>query len=191
MLKERIVQTWAHRGVMDFYISFEFECEGKYHEYGTFFCHQGLEKICKACIIAEKAAQWENLQEQQALQKVNKIAKELSHNFKRLITDCIPGTIQKHHDEKMVQILEAAYIEARYPTPQPIHKKYPIAGFPGAYSYPLAESEPKEYARKTALIVLNKIESDFSVTIPTNKTSSMIADEDWKRFQRVFFKLDP
>jgi hypothetical protein len=190
MLKERIVQTWAGRGVMDFYISFEFECEGKYHEYGTFFCHQGLEKICKAYIIAEKAAQWENLQEQQAFQEVNKIAKELSHNLERLITDCIHGTIHKH-DEEMVKVLEAAYIEARYPTPQPIHRNYPIAGFPRAYSYPLAESEPKEYASKTALRVLNKIESDFSVTIPTNKTSSRIIDEDWKRFQRVFFKLDP
>lgn len=206
----RLIQTWAIAGVKDFYIGFEFEAENKWHEYSTFFCHQGLEKICKAYILAGSAATWAHLSDDKAVAQANKIAKKLGHNLKRLIGCLRSGGILlmpsprqgsssgaghrggSYSEDELIEILEAAYIEARYPTTKSkqIHRQYPLSKSTAMFSYPIGETAPIEYARKTASAVLKKIESDFSITIPRDKryVSSRISEERWRRFERVFFR---
>lgn len=209
MDKARVIHAWVVASVKDFYISFEFEAENRWHEYSTFFCHQGLEKICKAYIIARSASTWDHLPENQALVQVNKIAKHLGHDLKTLIS-CLqsenvlprPTRNQKSSKNKdrravsysqddLVMILQAAYIEARYPIPKSsqIHRRYPLSNNDKIFSYPLGETAPIKYARKTALAVLNKIGSEFSILIPQDKKclSSQIRDDSWEKFQNVFF----
>ncbi len=43
--RQKILQTWIKSGIEDFYLSFELE--ERWHTHSTFYCHQGLEKICK------------------------------------------------------------------------------------------------------------------------------------------------
>jgi hypothetical protein len=43
--RQKILQTWIKSGIEDFYLSFELE--ERWHRHSTFYCHQGLEKICK------------------------------------------------------------------------------------------------------------------------------------------------
>ena len=81
--REFVIKTWTKRGINDFYISFELN--RKWPKYATFFCCQGLEKICKAYLLAERANEYENKIEQDALKEVNKIAKSFSHRLKDLI----------------------------------------------------------------------------------------------------------
>jgi hypothetical protein len=210
MDKTRLIQTWAIAGVKDFYVSFEFEEENRWHEYSAFFCNQGLEKICKAYILAQSASTWEYLPENKALVQVNKIAKNLGHNLKVLI-NCLQSrnvlpvssrnqksSKNKGHravsysEDELVEILAATYIEARYPIPKSaqIHRRFPLSKSPKIFSCPIGETAPIKYARKTALAVLSKITSDFSITIPQDKknVSSGIPDDRWKKFQNVFFK---
>ena len=211
--KARVIQTWTAAGVRDFYISFEFEAERKWHKYSTFFCHQGLEKICKAYIIAESASRWEHLPEDQALDRVQRIAKNLGHDLKTVI-NCLrsrnvlpkPSRTQRsrntrntrsahsgsYSENELVEILEASYFEARYPIPKSsqIHRKYPLSNSKRMFSDPIGETAPIRYARKMALAVLKRIDSDFSIYIPKRKKAvqSGISDESWKRFHRVFFR---
>jgi hypothetical protein len=210
MDKTRLIQTWAIAGVKDFYISFEFEEENKWHEYSTFFCSQGLEKICKAYILARSALRWEHLPEKEALIQVNNIAKSLGHNLKALIY-CLqsrnvltmPSRNQKssknkgrrpasYSEDELVDILAAAYFEARYPIPKSaqIHRRYPLSKSPNMFSHSIGQTAPVKYAQKTAFAVLSKIMSDFSITIPQDKqqVSGHIPDDRWKRFQNVFFQ---
>lgn len=218
MDKASVIQAWVVAGMKDIYISFEFETENKWHEYSTFFCHQGLEKICKAYILARSASTWEHLPENEGLVRVNKMAKDLGHNLKTLI-NCLrsrhvlpmPSGAQtssknkghcgvSYSQHELVEILEAAYIEARYPIPrsEQIHRQYPLRQNPHypllkdikMFSHPIGETPPIKYARKTALAVLNKIESDFSIMIPQDKgyVSNHIPNDKWERFSRVFFK---
>jgi len=214
MDKASVIQAWVVAGLKDFYISFEFETEKKWHEYSTFFCHQGLEKICKAYILARSASTWEHLPEDKGLVRVNKVAKDLGHNLKTLIS-CLrsrhvlpmPSRTQtsskkkghggvSYSQDELVEILEAAYIEARYPIPEcdQIHRQFQIWQDPDSeetkgFSYPIGETAPIKYARKTALAVLKKIESDFSIKIPKEKRylSGRIRDETWEKFRNIFF----
>jgi hypothetical protein len=195
--KQFVIQTWVSRGINDFYISFEFEDVNRWHEYSTFFCHQGLEKICKTYLLAKKAKEYDN--KKQALEKINKIAKRFGHELRKLIVllrlenvlskDDISQKIGGYTGDELIDILEKAYIESRYPVPDPIYRKYPIAnkGNYKMFSDPIGETAPIIYARKIALTVLKKIESDFSISISRNKISNKIDDKDWIRFRRIFF----
>ena len=102
-----------------------------------------------------------------------------------------------YSEDELVEILEAAYREARYPIPksEQIHRQYLLWQHPRVkdikmFSDPIGETAPIKYARKTASTVLNKIESDFSITIPQEKRSvpRRIPADKWEKFRSVFFK---
>lgn len=197
--KQKVAQTWVFHGLKDFYISFEFEDANKWHEYSTFFCHQGLEKICKAYLLLTEALQYENLTEKQALDRVNKIAKGFGHELKKLLgllclKDVLSSVdISRKYEgftgDELIKVLEKAYIESRYPVPDPIHRKYPIKSNSHLkLSYdPIRMTAPIKFSRKIAFKILEKIKSDFSIVIPENKVSNKIADKDWTRFCNIFF----
>lgn len=197
--KQEVAQTWVFRGLKDFYISFEFEDANKWHEYSTFFCHQGLEKICKAYLLLTEASQYENLTEKQALERVDKIAKGFGHELRKLLgLLCLKGVLsstdmsQKYErftGDELIKILEKAYTESRYPVPEPVHRRYPIKTNSNLKMFedPIGMTAPIKFSRKIALKILKKIESDFSIVIPKNKVSSKVADEDWIRFYNIFF----
>ena len=197
--KQKVAQTWIFYGLKDFYISFEFEDANKWHEYSTFFCHQGLEKICKAYLLLIEALQYENLTGKQALDRVDKIARGFGHELQKLLgLLCLKGVLsstdisQKYEGftgEELIKILEKAYIESRYPVPEPIHRKYPVKTNSSLKMSqdPIRMTAPIKISRKIALKILVKIKSDFSIIIPQKKASSKIADKDWKRFCNIFF----
>lgn len=200
MSKEIVVQYWVNRGVKDFYISFEFEAANKWHEYSTFFCYQGLEKICKAYLLATKAKEYERLSKEKALDKINKMAKGLGHELQKIICLlCFENVLSSsditkknggYSGKELIDILEKAYIESRYPVPRPLHRKYPVVtkGKHKMYSYPIGETAPIHFARKIALTIINKIESDFSIAISREKITNKISDKNWRRFCSLFLK---
>ena len=114
--KELVVSTWAVQGLKDFYISFEFEHVNKWHTYSTFFCHQGLEKISKAYLIATRSAEYEDLGKEEALKKVNNIAKEYQHSLQKLLEALISHNaltraevscrLERYRGQEIVDVLE-------------------------------------------------------------------------------------
>ena len=194
--KKEVVFTWMSFGLRDFYISFELEDANKWHAYSTFFCHQGLEKICKAYLIGTESVHYEKLERSKALEEINQIAKKHNHGLRELLESLqsrnvvskiqISRKVDGYAGSELIQILDNAYLESRYPIPNPTYKKYPISTGKKSsrmYHVPIGETAPIKYARDLAGVVVKKIFADFSVPI---KLSDRISNEDWIRFCRLF-----
>lgn len=201
MIRERVLLTWIEAGIRDFYLSFELQATWTRHS--NFFCHQGLEKICKAYYIAKCASSWQGLPEQLALKKVDRIARLLDHDLVSFVKcmqarRVLPGypTCRSYSESNLLQGLQAAYIEARYPVPHPYHLKRDTQnnerflirnGRLKIYRDLLGETVLADYARYMANALLKRIEKEFGLRIPTSKVSSEVPDKQWKRFRNVFF----
>lgn len=88
--KAIVVTTWAHIALKDFFIAFYLD--DKFPWYSTFFCHQGLEKICKAYLLGTIAAEFESLPFTEAKTKINKLAKDkkrMGHNLMEILEKLI------------------------------------------------------------------------------------------------------
>jgi hypothetical protein len=200
--RQRILQTWIKSGIEDFYLSFELE--DRWHRHSTFYCHQGLEKICKTYHIGKYLKHLENFKAESALLKqVDRVAKSLNHELlqmmrclqsRRILPTCTAS--RPYSEDDLLQGLEAAYTEVRYPVPHPFHltrdqhgkERFRIQSATlKMYHDSLAESAPLKYARSMASALLKKIETEFSVEIPVSKVSAKISDKDWNRFTNIFF----
>ena len=199
--RQKILQTWIKSGIEDFYLSFELE--ERWHRHSTFYCHQGLEKICKTYHIGKHLKHLENFKAESALLQVDRVAKSLNHKLFQIMK-CLQSrrilptytASRPYSEDNLLQGLEAAYTEVRYPIPHPFHLTRDQHGkerfrIPSAtlkiYHDPLAETAPLKYARSMARALLKKIEAEFSVGIPDSKVSGKISDKDWKRFTKIFF----
>ena len=177
--------------------------EERWHRHSTFYCHQGLEKICKTYHIGKYLKHLDNFKAESALKQVDRVAKSLDHKLFQMMK-CLQSrrilptytASRPYSEDDLVKGLEAAYTEVRYPIPHPFHLtkdqhgkerfRVPIATLK-MYHDPLAETAPLKYARSMASALLKKIETGFSVRIPASKVSGRISDKDWKRFTNIFF----
>lgn len=199
--RQKILQTWIKSGIEDFYLSFELE--ERWHRHSTFYCHQGLEKICKTYHIGKYLKHLENFKAESALKQVDGVAKSLNHKLFQMMK-CLQSrrilptytASRPYSEDDLLQGLEAAYTEVRYPGPHPFHLTKDQHGkerfrIPSAtlkmYRDPLAETAPLKYARSMASALLKKIETEFSMKIPDSKVSGKISDKDWNRFTNIFF----
>lgn len=199
--RQKILQTWIKSGIEDFYLSFELE--ERWHRHSTFYCHQGLEKICKTYHIGKYLKHLENFKAESALKQVDRVAKSLNHKLFQMMK-CLQSrrilptymASRPYSEDDLLQGLEAAYTEVRYPVPHPFYLTKDQQGkerfrIPSVtlkmYHDPLAETAPLKYARSMASALLKKIETEFSVRIPDSKVSGKISDKDWNRFTNIFF----
>lgn len=200
--REEILQAWVQSGIEDFYLSFELR--SKWQRHSIFYCHQGLEKVCKAYHIGEHLKTLNEFSSKSTLEEINRIAKSLSHKLSQMVK-CLQSrgvlsTYQAHSpysEDDLLEGLEVAYTEARYPVPHPFYLEKDKSGkerflirdeTPKIYHNLLGETEPLQYARSMARSLLEKIATEFEVKISNSKVSNKIDDKDWERFTNIFFK---
>lgn len=204
--RDRVVKAWIVSGIQDFLIAFLIDEEFPF--YVAFLYHQGLEKISKGYLLGQRSVEYESLPFQQAKKIINQIVtdkKKMGHNLNGMIQKLvelkileddvfkkryvISDDIKFNTGAECVEILEKAYLECRYPVPNPSYKKYPIVGSNGHW-YPIASSEPRDFAYHTGLKIIKKAEQDFNLTISKDKStySETLKNEDWFRFRRIFFE---
>lgn len=200
--RQEILQTWIKSGIEDFYLSFELG--ERWSRHSTFYCHQGLEKICKTYHIGKYLNHLENFKAEFALKQVDRVAKSLNHKLFQMVK-CLQSrrilpaytASRPYSEDDLLQGLEAAYTEVRYPVPSPFYlardqhgrERFLIPSAPKLKMYHglLADTAPLEYARTMARALLKRIETEFSVRIPDSKVSGKVSDEDWTRFTNIFF----
>lgn len=202
MEKEKVVLSWVRRGIKDFYIGY-FLIDDVFLWDAPFFYHQGLEKICKSYILASKASEYESLPEQKAKEKINSLAKQEGHELKRMIKKLIHNNVLnreilskqylQYTGGNIIEILESAYHECRYPMPETISNQYPIRNEKGqikGHWDPIGSSDPRDFAFEVGLKIIKMIERNFNISIPKEKNliSPLIKNNDWIRFRRIFFK---
>ncbi len=161
--------------------------------------------MCKAYLLGKRSSEYESFPEQQGRKKVDNIAKnECGHNLNEMIKKLISyGVLDQNifknkyakygvkdiTGKDITKILEKAYLECRYPIPNPVYKNYPIKkGRIKIFDDPLGLSEPRKFAFEVGHKIIEKIEKNFNISIPKNKFYTNIDEKDWTRFRRIFFQ---
>lgn len=200
MNRNDVVREWVRSGIIDFYLYFELD--EKWYHYNAFFLHQGLEKLCKAYLLGERASEYEGLRNEKVVRrKVEDMAKQMGHDLnsmlkvmkrKNLITK-ENFKLGKEPRPNAIKVLLHGYEQCRYPLPvEPVHTKYPVKGKAGFYNDILASSNLRKAVYPIARQILERIQSDFSIDIPKRKATynNKIDDKQWERFCRLFFETN-
>ncbi|MBI5123199.1 hypothetical protein HZA75_05060 [Candidatus Roizmanbacteria bacterium] len=198
MDREIVVQTWLWRGIEDFYLAFALD-EGHWRHYQPLFNYMGLEMFCKAYILAERHSEYKVANDQDAKRKIDKIAKNYSHGLRKMLLEInnligdnkVNNLISADYDsftgDQIINVLEAAYIEIRYPVPEPISKKFPIEGT-NLHWYPLLSSGLSKFAYSVGREILCSLKNKFGINISKNEIEKCIlVEESGIRFCRLFF----
>lgn len=204
--KEIVMRTWANRGIYDFFVAFDIE--NKHTKYSTFFCHQGLEKICKSYLLGKYSLEFEPFSEQEGLEKINKIAADkhkMGHGLKGMLDKLVSFKTldendidqeykcidQKDRDSKVtcIEILEKSYLECRYPIPDPFYKRLPLKNIgKNIYEEPMGSSKLRKYSFSIGKKVIEKCEIEFQIkVINLERPSSKISGNEWQRFSNIFY----
>ena len=191
------VETWLKRGLNDFIV--QFEALDHWEEYQPFFIHQGLEKVCKAYLIGKNSSSYEHLTIDAARCEIDRLARSFRHRLGELVDQVgqyvsgLDAVVGRRYDgypgRKVLEVLEAGYLESRYPVGEPIHCKFPIPNTdPQIYWEPLLSSSLEKCAFAVSRTIIKAAERDFSVSLPMeNPYRGKIGDHDWERFSRLFF----
>jgi hypothetical protein len=196
--REVVVLTWLQRGIEAFFIAFKMG--GPEARYRPFFDYMGFELLCKSYLLGCRAKDYENLSFQNGLAKVNAIAKkELGHNLWDIIckilrqkpTGKIAIILSRDFDgfsgDDFIKTLEAAYVECRYPVPEPISKKFPIPGSKGLSRDPILSTGLTKFSYTVAREILSYIKDDFSIEVPQGFLETLIPKSEFLRFSNLFF----
>ncbi len=174
-------ETWLRRGITDFFLAFELSDLVNIH---LFFLQQGVEKFCKAYLIASRASEYQELKFREATQWIDSFATCFRHDVVRLIKEvsALDSALKPWlGDKKFLKLLNKAEVEGRYPLP--IAKSiYEHPGIAAAYS-------DKNYKR--AFVIgrtrLERLEASFGWGFGLEELKvPEISVEDWDRFVRVW-----
>jgi len=208
-LKERIVASWFLSGLQDLYFAFRIDSLSFDFPviYPPFLCSIGFEKICKAYLLALNSAKYENLQWQQAKAKVDSMVrrKEWGHDFKNMVliirqhvNDPDPESILNHSSDvfsdnhkTVLEAMEAAYLECRYPVPYYFHEKFQVAsllveGHPGVYDDPIGSIDFVNFCAPFAGKISKYLKEKFDISISKNEFNRVIAGEAGTRFCNLY-----
>ncbi|MBI3292888.1 MAG: hypothetical protein HYZ73_08805 [Elusimicrobia bacterium] len=191
------VETWLKRGLNDLVV--QFVPLDHWEEYQPFFIHQGLEKVCKAYLIGKNAPSYEHLTIDDARREIDRLARSFRHRLSELVDQVgqyvsgLDAVVGQRYDgypgRKVLEVLEAGYLESRYPVGEPVNRRFPIPNTdPQLYWDPLYSSALEKCAFAVSRTVVEAAEQEFSVALPReNPYRGRIGDHDWERFSRLFF----
>ncbi len=204
MDRKEVVLAWLLRGIEDYFISFA-KFDQSFARYNAFFNAVGFEMVGKAYLLALKFNEYGNLPEQEAKQKIEKIARKYSHKLDKLakkIERSIGGNAfqaikAKDYDgftgQQFLDVMEAAYIECRYPMPpNPVHRKFPTGKLKNTFWEPINSSGMHKFCYAFSMEVIASLKRDYRICIPLDRLKEVVNGKAGERFNRLFFgdKMD-
>lgn len=189
MDKQRAVKAWLRRGLEHFYLAFILGEEKRWRHYQPFFDYMGLEVFCKAYHLCERSSEYETLNDEEARQKINEIAKGYSHGLKSMLEEInrLLGDNKINHllsniydsisGSQAVEILESAYLVARYPMPE----------LPIEEALPHLFSGPIKFAYAVGREILYALKTKFDISISNEINDFILKEETGQRFCHLFF----
>jgi hypothetical protein len=195
--KETAVRAWFFRGLEDLFLAFRIESPFRYE---PFFNTMGFEMMCKAYLLAEKANEYENLEQDKAIHKIDKLTKEWGHDFKKMVNNIkdnikdsnfskvLSDDYDGYTGDQFIEVMEAAYLECRYPVTNPIHEKFPIDGHPDMYWEPLCSSGLGKFCFAFTRKVVAYLKKKFNISIPKDEFDKIITGKVGIRFCNLFLK---
>lgn len=200
MDKKIIIETWVYRGIR--HLCFGYEINGRYwRTYQSFFEYMGLETLCKAYLLTLKANEFENLNEDDAIYKSNEIAKGFGHKLKSMLNKInddigenkIINIMKNDYDgfngDKLVDVLEASFIETRYPIPKPISKEFVIEGTSFHWD-PISSHGNRKLVYALSKEILISLKIKYGVGIHKASMESLLSTPSGMKFCNTIFGQD-
>ena len=197
-----IVLIWVTMGIEDFFLSFRMSETVGHSRYDPFINAMGLELVCKGYLLALKRSEYEGLIEGQANLKINQLAKGMNHKITNLVheieknigQDQVKPLLAKKYDGytgfKIMEAIEAAYFECRYPVPTPfyrIDKEFKVPGLKDAYFDPIYSSGLHRFCYEFCRLILADLKAKFGIRIPESWWNQKIVNDAGRRFENLFF----
>ncbi|MFC1751865.1 hypothetical protein ACFL96_00515 [Thermoproteota archaeon] len=190
--KQDVVEDWFFRGLEHFYLAFQLDSP---FLFTPFHNSLGLEMIFKAYLLAIHSKEYESLGKSDAISQINTIAKEYGHKLVKMIDEIkeqIPSSElnvlldtcydAQFNGHELLEALQSAYFECRYPVPEPIHRKYPMKGKEDLWYDPIVSSHSKLCYSLACEIIKNL------VPISKERFKRIVKGEDRERFCNLFFE---
>lgn len=194
-----VVLTWLLRGIEDLFVAFS-KFDESFSRYRSFLNAMGFEMIAKAYIFAMCPTEYEGLQENQAISKIDELGRKYGHDPKRLIElievsigeDKMDKILKTNYDgftgNQFLDVIKAAYLESRYPVPNPIHEKFPHPKYEKLFWDPLFSSGLEKFCFAFSREVILSLKIDFGITLKTSKLQQKVFGDAASRFHNLFFE---
>jgi len=149
-------------------------------------------------LIGRGARKYEGLHVEKAPIEIDRLARSYGHKIVSLVArmrrrlpelrTIVSQGYDGYRGRRLLTVLEAGYLESRYPVGRPISRLFPIPGSkPKMHWEPLYSSGLEKCAFALSRCIVKAIEKDFGVALPsTNPFPGQIDDHDWERFCRIF-----
>ena len=194
-----VVLTWLLRGIEDLFVAFS-KFDQSFSRYRSFLNAMGFEMIAKAYIFAMCPNEYEGLQENQAIFKIDELGRKYGHDPKKLIElievsigeDKMAKILKTNYDgfngHQFLDVIKAAYLESRYPVPNPIHENFPHPKYKNLYWEPLFSSGLEKFCFAFSREVILSLKDDFGISLTTSMLQERVAGEAATRFYNLFFE---
>lgn len=153
--RKRVARLWVRRGLSDLYFAFDSGHDTAFEDNERFSEIMGLEKFLKAVLLYHEFQQYERLSDQNAREKLHKLARKIGHVDESILEDLrkyIPQDTDRIRESDfdgyigsaLIAAVSDGYMETRYPVPRSTSDKFSIPGT-GFTHDPLASSGFTKY----------------------------------------------
>ena len=201
MNKDTVCKAWIWSGIEDLFFGRTIQSE-QHRPYKIFNEILGIEKILKAYLLFHNPDRYENLPKEKTKKVIENLVKiEYGHSIKnmlKLASEYLPSktvTNLKTKDfegftgQEMIRIIEAGYMESRYPTLKPIYEQFKIKDL-NIYIDPLGSSAVTRFIYETNRLILSDLRNKIdlsSVKERFTNTYQVIYKEFMQRFINLAF----
>lgn len=200
LTKEKVVHSWLFSGLSDLFFAFQIDSPFNYE---PFIDAMAFEKICKSYLLAENFIEYKDLNDDEAKKKINSLAKRWGHRLKTMankineyignerIETIMNQDFDGYTGKQLVKVMEAAYLECRYPVPKHIHEEFPVKGKSGVYWVPIASSGIEKLCFAFARAIIVSLREKFHITVPKDSFYKIVNGDAGVRFCNLFLKDIP
>lgn len=194
-----VVLTWLLRGIEDLFVAFS-KFDESFSRYASFLNAMGFEMIAKAYILAICPKEYEGLQEKQAISRIDELGRKYGHDPNNLI-ELIKASIDQEKLDKILirrydgftghqflNVIKAAYLETRYPVPNPIHEQFPNPKYKDSYWEPLFSSGLQKFCFAFSREIIVALRKDFGICLTKSKLNERVSGEAATRFYTLLFE---
>jgi hypothetical protein len=199
---EEVVGTWYMRAIGEFFWAFKVGDEDFFSMHKAFHLSMGFELACKAYLLGWEKEKYEGLPFQKGKEIVNTLAKGFNHKYAKIFKSVgkhlgeleIKQLLEKDYlnycGKQIIGVLQDAYLEARYPVPNPSYRKFPMKNGGGHWN-PMQSSALPDFCHDVVRKLSLSMKNEMNLRIPKMHFDSVVYGSDGQRFINVLFEGDP
>lgn len=199
IIRDIVVTTWYSRGLEAFFVAFNASSSALYE---AFLYTMGVELMTKSYLLAMRADEFEGMELEERKACIDKMMRERKngHQLRKMATAIQDDSEDEDFTSLMnsvfrtsgktgmtfLRIMEAGFLECRYPVPESISRDFPVDGCPGAHWMPLHSTEIRDFSFPYARSILRLLNDQYGIKIPRERYKNIINDEAGERFTNIF-----